>query len=638
MYKLLCQPFEMGNMTLKNRMVMPPMVMSYATADGYTTDRTIAYYEARARGGAGLIIQEATYVHPLGQILANEQGISDDKYVPRLKELTRAVHQHGAKMAVQLVHGGRNAYLPESVQPLGPSPIAALGKAVPKELTRIEITGILRYFAEAAVRAKQAGYDGIEIHGAHGYLIDQFISPASNRRQDEYGGSIENRARLLVQIIKAVKEAVGGEFPVWCRINGKEYGVNGGETLGDAKKVARLAEKAGAAAIHVSAGGPTNPINLTAPVFTPAVITKLASEIKAAVTIPVIAVGRMTPDAAEEILSQGKADLIAFGKALLADPDLPNKVCTNSPDEIRPCILCFGCRQDLLSNLVPGVSCSINAATGHEASSRVTKASEPKKVMVVGSGPAGMEAARVAALRRHNVTIWEKGPELGGQLKAASIAPHKDRTGALLPYYIKELKRLGVEIKSGIEITPDKIKQFAPDAIVIATGAKPMAPEIPGLEEARPVQAVDVLLSRVKVGEEVAIIGGEMVASEVGEFLAAKGKKVTMSRRGMEMAQKVNPFLREHLLERLRKAGVNMLTGVTYEKATNNSLKITTKDGKSKTIKADTIVLAAGAVSENRLYQNMKDIVAETYLVGDSISPRNIRDAIAEGFEAGIKI
>ncbi len=200
MFKLLCQPFKLGSLTLRNRMVMPPMVVSYATVDGYTTDRNIAYYEARARGGVGLIIQEATYVHPLGQILGNEQGISDDKYIPGLRKLTQAVHRHGAKMAVQLIHGGRAAYLPEGVQPLGPSAIAAPGKALPKELTIAEIATIADYFVAAAVRAKQAGYDGIEIHAAHNYLIDQFLSPASNHRLDEYGGSVENRGRFLVEI------------------------------------------------------------------------------------------------------------------------------------------------------------------------------------------------------------------------------------------------------------------------------------------------------------------------------------------------------------------------------------------------------------------------------------------------------
>ena len=638
MYTLLCQPFKMGGMTLKNRMVMPPMVVRYATADGYITDRTKDYYEARARGGAGLLIQEATYVHPMGQILANEPGISDDKYIPRLRELTRVVHQHGARIAIQLVHGGRAALLPEGVQPFGPSPIAAAGRAVPKEMTGVEIAEVVKYFAEAAIRAKRAGYDGVEVHGAHNYLIDQFISPASNRRKDEYGGSIENRARLLVQVIKAVREATGDGFPVWCRINGKEFGVQGGETLEDAKEVARMAESAGAIAIHVSAFGPASPINLTTPVFTPAVIAELASGIKASVSIPVIAVGRMTPEAGEELLSQGKVDLIAFGRALFADPELPNKICAGRLEEIRPCILCFRCRDDMLSKTVVGVGCSVNVTMGDEASSRITRAHESKTVLVVGGGPAGMEAARVAALRGHHVSLWELEPDLGGQLKAACVAPHKDRIGALIPYFTADLKRLGVEVRLGTEVTLNKIKQFAPDAVVIATGAKPIVPEIPGLEKAQPVQAVDVLLGKVKVGENVAVIGGELVASEVAEFLAGKGKKVTMLRRGMEMAQNVSPILRNSLLERLRNAGISMFVGVTYKEVSGKVLVITTKDGERKAIRADTLVLAAGAVSEQSLYHEVKDSLAETYLVGDSVSPRKLGDAIAEGFQAGIRI
>jgi len=638
MFKLLCQPFKLGSLTLRNRMVMPPMVVSYAAVDGYTSDRNIAYYEARAKGGVGLIIQEATYVHPLGQILGNEQGISDDKYIPGLRKLTQAVHRHGAKMAVQLIHGGRAAYLPEGVQPLGPSPIAAPGKTVPKELTVAEIARIVEYFAEAGVRARQAGFDGIEIHAAHNYLIDQFISPASNHRLDEYGGSVENRARLLVQIIRAVKGVVGDEFPVWCRMNGKEFGVRGGETLSDAKKVARLAEKAGAVAIHVSAAGPASPINLTTPIFSPALIADLAAGIKASVKIPVIAVGRMTPEAGEELLAQGKADLIAFGRALLADPELPNKVRQGHPEEIRSCILCFRCRQDLLARPAPGVGCAINIATGHETVYEITKARKSKRVLIVGGGPAGMEAARVAALKGHRVSLWEREPDLGGQLKSARVAPHKDRLGALLPYYARELKKLGVEIKKGTEVTLAKIKQFSPDALIIATGAKPVVPEIPGLESAHPVQAVDVLLGKAKVGENVVVIGGELVASEAAEFLAAQGKKVTMLRRGNQMAQKVNPVLRDNLLERLNKAGIKMLTGVTYKTASDKALIITTGDGERKTLKADTIVLAAGAVSERDLYNEVKDQFGAIYLIGDSVSPRTLRDAIDEGFKTGVKI
>lgn len=406
MDRLLCQPITMGGMVLKNRMVMPPMVVRYGTADGYITDRSIAYYEARARGGAGLIIQEGTYVHQRGRVLANGLGISDDKFIPGLSKLTQAVHRHDAKIAIQLVHGGGAAYVPglsrlaravyrrgakmakqlvhrsrpaylptytTYIRRLALSPIGAMGRVVPRGMTRVEITKVTEYFAEAAVRAKRAGYDGVEVHAAHGYLVDQFISPVSNPRNDEYGGSIENRARFLVQIIAAIREATGYGFPVWCRINGKEFGVQGGETLEDAKEVARMAANAGAVAIHVSAYGPASPINLTTSVFTPAVIADLAAGIKAAVSVPVIAVGKMTPEAGEELLSEGKADLIAFGRALLADPELPNKVCEDRLGEIRPCIQCFRCDHDMLSNSAKGVGCSVNASMGKEALSRLPR-------------------------------------------------------------------------------------------------------------------------------------------------------------------------------------------------------------------------------------------------------------------------
>jgi len=638
MNKLLCQPFTMGNMALKNRMVVPPMVVRYATDDGYITDRSISYYEARARGGAGLIIQEATYVHSKGQIIANEPGISDDKFIPRLSDLARAIHRYGAKIAIQLVHGGRLAYLPAGVQGLAPSPMAAAGYPVPKEMNSGEIADVIKYFAQAAVRAKRAGYDGVEVHAAHNYLVDQFISPASNHRKDEYGGIVENRARFLVQVIEAVREATGNGFPVWCRINGKEFGVLGGETLEDAKKVARMAKNAGAVAIHVSAFGPASPINLTTPTFTPAIIADLAAGIKSAVGVPVIAVGRMTPESGEELLSQGKADLIGFGRAIFADSELPNKVCEGRQEDIRPCILCFRCRDDLRFNPVIGVGCSVNAAMGKEASCQITKAAKSKRVLVVGGGPAGMEAARVAASRGHQVSIWEKEPSLGGQLKAACVAPNKDRIGALVPYFVAELTNLAVEVELGMEATAEKIIQFAPDALVVATGVMPVAPEIPGLEKLGPVQAVDVLLGKAKVGNDVVVMGGEVVASEVAEFLATNGKKVTMVRRGPEIAQKVSPSLRGFHLERLKNAGISMLNGVTYDRATEEGLVITTKDGEKKTIEADTIVLAVGAVSEQRLYQEVKDRIVEIYLVGDSVSPRRIGEAVTEGFQTGLTI
>ena len=478
----------------------------------------------------------------------------------------------------------------------------------------------------------------VEIHGAHGFLIDQFLSRTTNKRNDEYGGGVENRARLLVQVIKGVKEAVGKDLSVWCRINGCEYGVTDGETLEDQKEVACMAEEAGADAIHVSAIGPTTPLNTTTARFQPALIADLAAGIKQAVKVPVIAVGRMTPESGEQLLAEGKADFIAFARALFADPELAKKVCENRYEDIRHCILCMGCR-DSLRNLpgVVGVRCSVNAAIGRESECQITPAGRAKKVLVVGGGPAGMEAARVAALRGHKVTLWERDSSLGGQLKAAAVAPHKDRVATLTVYLETQLQKSKVIVELGKEATAAAIREFASDELVLATGGKVLAPEIPGLDKVAPVYAVDVLEGKAKVGQQVVIIGAELVACELAEYLADQGKNVSILRRGPEVAAKVSPTIRPYLIPRLEAAGVAMFTGVTYHQVTEKGLEITTKDGERKTLQG-TIVIAAGTLPEQSLHNDVKNNISRVHLVGDCVNPRTIMDAISEGCQVGLSV
>ncbi|MBA7661485.1 NADH oxidase [subsurface metagenome] len=474
----LWEPFRIGRMELKNRVVMPPMVTRYAADDGFVTERTRDYYGARARGGAGLIIVEATYVHRQGWAFPDQLGISDDKFVTGMSELVDVVHKHGAKIGIQIHHGGRQTKEAlGGLQPVAPSPLPMAGGEMPREMTVEEIAETVAYFAEAAIRAQKAGFDGVELHAAHGYLIDQFLSPTSNKRDDEYGGDLHRRARFLLEIIAAVKEAVGDDYPVWCRMDGKEYGVEG-ITLKDAQQTARLAEDAGLAAIHVSAWGPESPTNRTTPTFTPVVIEDLAEGIKKVVSIPVIAVGRITPEDAERLLKEGKADLIAIGKAMLADAEWSNKVASGKTEDITPCIICNGCRDDLRNPMVVGIRCSANAALGREKESEIVPAAKPKKVLVVGGGPAGMEAARVAALRGHQVTLWEEESRLGGQLVQAAIPPHKDRIAPLYKYLEAQLQKLGVKVQPGKEATATAVAEFNPDAVVVATGVKPFIPDI----------------------------------------------------------------------------------------------------------------------------------------------------------------
>lgn len=642
MQKLICQPIKLRSMTLKNRMVMPPMVVRYASEDGFVTDRTVDYYETRSKGGAGLIIQEATYVSPNGQILANEPGISDDRFIPGLSRVAEAIHRHGAKAAVQLVHGGRLAFfrVPGGKR-ISASALAAPGYPAPSEMTKADIDEVVNAFAQAAYRAMCAGYDGVEVHAAHGYLVDQFISPASNKRTDSYGGSVNNRARLLLEVIGAIKEAVGKNFPVWCRLNGKEFGIEYGETLEDAKKVARLAEEAGVVAIHVSATGVASPIQYPTYHYTPGTIVDLAAGIKEAVHVPVIAVGRMTPELGEKLIEEGKADLIAFGRALFADPEIPNKVCFGNEQEIRPCILCFCCRDGLRNphEIEIGLRCGVNAAMGREGVLEITPAEKPKKVLVVGGGPAGMEAARVAAIRGHKVTLWEKADKLGGQLIPASAAPYKDRVGALPLYYAAALKDSRVRVVLNREATAAKIKRFKPDTVILATGVKSIMPQIPGLDKARHVNAVDMLTEKHEVvGKNFVIVGGELVACEVAQYLTGRGKKATMVRRGPEIAQKVSPSLKPFLLNNLKNMGITTLTGVTYNEANEKGLVITTKEGQKELLPADVIVIAAGAEPDRELYQELKDTVPTVMIVGDCVSPRNIPEAVADGYRAGLNI
>jgi len=634
----LWEPIRIGRMELKNRVVMPPMVTRYAADDGFVTERTRNYYGARARGGAGLIIAEATYVHRQGWAFPNQIGISDDKFIPKLSELVDKVHQHGAKIAIQLHHGGRQAKEALSgLQPVAPSPLPMAGGEMPREMTVEEIAETVAYFAEAAIRAQKAGFDGVELHAAHGYLIDQFLSPTSNKRDDEYGGDLHRRARFFLEIIAAVKEAVGEDYPVWCRMDGKEYGVEG-ITLEDARQTARLAQDAGLAAIHVSSWGPTTPVNRTTPTFVPAVIEELAEGIKKAVSIPVIAVGRITPEDGERMLKEGKADLIAIGKAMLADSEWSNKVASGKTEDITPCIICNGCRDDLRTPKVVGIRCSVNAALGREKESEIVPAAKPRKVLVVGGGPAGMEAARVAALRGHQVTLWEKESRLGGQLIQAAIAPHKDRIAPLYKYLETQLQKLGVKVQPGKEATAAAVAELSPEAVVVATGVKPFVPDISGLDKVKVVQAGDVLEGKVKVGQKVAIIGGELVGCETAEFLADRDKQVTVMRRGAEMATSVGPSNRDFFLSRLLDKGVTLLREVRYDGVSPEGVIITTKDGEKRTIEADTVVLAAGSVPDAALYKAIKDRVSEVYCIGDCVEPRTIRDAISEGFRTGQKI
>ncbi|MGB4514726.1 MAG: FAD-dependent oxidoreductase [Bacillota bacterium] len=631
-FKLLKSPIKIGNMELRNRMVMPPMVTNLAHDDGSVSSKTRAYYGARAKGGIGLIIVEAANVHPLGKGFANGLDIHSDRFIPGLRSLADEVHAHGAKIAVQLYHAGRQTTSQVSgYQPVAPSPITdPVTGELPRELTKEEIKGLAVDYGKAAARAKAAGFDAVEIHFAHGYLLCQFLSPHTNKRTDEYGGSLENRMRFPIEVIRSVREAVGPDFPIIARISADEK-LPDGITLEDGKAIAKRFEEEGVNAIHVSAGLYETMSWIIQPyVVQRGCLVDLAEAVKRVVSVPVIAVGRINdPELAECILAEGKADLVAFGRGLLADEELPNKVTEGRAGEVRKCIACLqACVDELLAN--QQVGCTVNARTGRECEFPMTKAETPRKVLVVGGGPAGMEAARVATIRGHKVTLWEKASELGGQLPLVVAPPEKDEFGTFADFLVKELERLGVEVHLNKEATVDAIRRENPDVVVVATGARPQTIEVSGVDRDHVVNAWDVLAGNVQTGKKVAVIGGGLVGCEVADFLAEKGHEVTIIEMLPQIGTDIGPVVGPILFARLEKNNVKVITGAKLTGIGERDISYE-KDGKTEALgEFDSVVIAVGAAPDGSLTNQLEGSGINYYVIGDAVEPRRITHAVLE--------
>ena len=628
-------------MELRNRIVMPPMTTSFASEAGAVTERLTNYHVERAKGGVGLIIVEATCVESLlGRLIVNQLRVDSDKFLPGLADLVEAVHLHGAKIALQIHHAGRETTLEatEGRMPVSASNVPYIdmygspGSVVvrPRPLKIKEIAELVEKFGEGARRAKAAGFDAVEIHGAHGYLIAQFLSPYANKRTDKYGGSFEGRMRFALEIINCVRQKVGSDFPLSFRISADEF-IKGGITLKLAKKIAAKLEEAGINVVHVSGSLSETEHMCEAPMaIERGYMVHLAESIKKVVGIPIITVGRINdPEFAEKILQEGKADLVSMGRALIADPMLPLKTKEGRLDEVRKCIACdYGCINRLFAGL--RITCNVNPDVGKETEYRITRTEKVKNILIAGGGLAGMEAARVAALRGHHVTLYEKNGELGGQFILATKPPHKEELQNILDYLRGQMNKLNVRIELLKEVTPELVNEEKPDAVVVATGATPVVPDAPGIRSGNVVTAWDLLKGTASVKDEVVIVGAGEVGCETAEYLVDQGKKVILIETLGDLALDMEPFNRYLLLQRLKEKKVKMFTGTMFQGVVEEGIAISDVRGK-RSLKAESIVLALGSRSNNTLVKALEGKAKQLYVAGDCLKPRKSLEAIHEG-------
>jgi len=632
----LLEPIRIGEMWLKNRIVMAPMGTRLASEIGAVTGATKEYYKERARGGVGLIITETSWVsYPAGKYGLTHLRADEDRFIAGLNDLAEVVQAEGARIALQLYHAGRYGVGLDLVSASDvPHPFNGI---VPRPLNSEEIKSLVEAFAESAGRARQAGFDAVEIHGAHGYLINQFLSPYTNRRTDEYGGTIEGRARFALEIVQAVRRKVGSKFPIIFRMSADEF-VEGGLKLDESKVIAQMLEGAGVNALHVSAGIYESISWMMQPPARPkACLIHLAQGIKQKVSIPVISVGSITdPMLAEQILKEGKTDLVAMGRSLIADPEVPKKTAQGKFEDIRPCIRCNRCVERIFSHR--RIRCTVNAFAGREAEFKLRPSQQPKSVLVVGGGPGGMEAARVLALRGHQVSLWEKRQRLGGLLPSAAQPPHKEELLEFTRWLEKQIEHLGVDIKLNSEVTPETVAELKPDAVIVATGSSPCVPQFPMSREANVVQAQDVLEETVNSGDTVIVAGGGTVGSETAEFLAEKGKQVTIVEMLDDIATDMEAITRSLLLARVREKGVRVLTSRRVREVTPKGLVVVDKEENEEELLADMLVLAIGSQPNRELLEKLSEKVAEVYAVGDCVMPRKIMNAVYEAAHIALEI
>lgn len=662
---MLFEPVAVGSMLLKNRIVMPALHHAY-TPEGLVNERLIRYYERRAQGGAALIVIGGCSVDPAGTGPAMI-GLHDDSFLEGLTRLAAAVKSAGARAAVQLYHAGRYTHsMLTGLQPLAPSAIPSrLTRETPREMSREDIAGVVEKFATAAHRAREAGFDAVEIIASAGYLICQFLSPVTNRRTDEYGGSWENRCRFGAEVASAVRERIGPDIPVMVRLSGHDF-IPGSSTNSEAAAFAAVLEKAGADCFNVTGGWHETRVPQITGDLPPGGFTYLAAGVKAAVNVPVIASNRINdPRTAEEILRNGQADLVNLGRALVADPDFPLKARAGEHRSIRRCLACNqGCLDSIFS--FQELHCAVNPLAGREHEIAVTPAAKPRRILVVGGGPGGSETALTAARRGHQVTLWEKEERLGGQLRYAAQPPGKQEFATLAEYYSHQLPAAGVEICLKREAKAADILEFAADIVIVATGSRPADPPFPVKAPGKVLTALEALDASAPLGKRVVVVGGGAVGCETALAIAERGtldagtlkfllqngaetpenllrlvnrgpRDVTILEMAKGVGRDIGVSTRWVVLQNLRRLGVRVVDRATVREVAAAGVSYE-KDGQVEFIPADTVVLAVGAQPERSLAEELEGKVAELHVIGDAVKPRKVTEAVREGFDLALTL
>lgn len=631
----LFEAARIGTLTLKNRIVMPPMLMGYGTPEGHVTQRMKDYLEERARGGVGMVIVEAVGIRMEGRVFPCSINCYDETHLPGLTELASVIKKHGARAAIQIGDGGRNTRpeLTGGAHPVAPSPIATHKREQPHVLTTDEVRGFVMKFANTAALAKRAGFEGIEIHAAHVYFLHQFLSGASNVRTDRYGGSLEKRCQILVEIVEESRKLVGEDFPFWVRINADDAGDANGITIEQAVQIAQICERAGYDAISVSCGGSHYEKSMASVYYKPGYLLPSAQQIRQAVKIPVIAVGRLDARLAERAVAEGQADFVAIGRGLMVDPELPRKAQEGRHADIRPCVSCMNCVHRGVLRDTP-IACAVNPALGREAELRLVPAEKKRHVVVVGGGPAGLQAADVAATRGHQVTLVNGGDVLGGEYRLTGAAPCKGPVSSWIEFMRARLAKLGVAVRLGTEATATLVADLRPDVVVMATGplGGPRRSALSRPVTGRVVRLHDVLAGRADVSASVVILGDDNMAVETADLLSEKGKKVAVVGAGRKLAPAMLNIIRGPLLRRLTEKNVEQLTEAQVGAIGASGVEVIGKDGQRRTLEAATVVLGNHYQVDAELVSAISAKVPVVHLVGGCRLAGDHQDAIHDGF------